>query len=178
VSRGTVRRVAVVTSLLVGAGVVVSAGLAGTTSTGMRVKKAVPLAPSKVAAARVSISMRAVPRTAKQGQTVTYVLRVSNTGDDPARALRICIQVPQGLTFVSAPPHFRRSGGSVCRTLTSLPISATATGNFRMRVSPSARAGVVVNTASARGPGVARVSAHAQLRIVAPCSRGAVRSFC
>ena len=124
--------------------------------------------------------MRVVPRIAKQGQTVTYRLRVSNTGDDPARALRICIQVPRGLTFVSGPPHFALRGGSVCRTLTSLPIAGTAIGNFRMKVSSSAKAGVVVNTASARAPGMARVTAQAQLRIVGPCRSGfAVRRlFC
>ena len=124
--------------------------------------------------------MRVVPRIAKQGQTVTYLVRVSNTGDDPARSLRICNQVPQGLTFVSGPPHFTLgAGGLVCRTLTSLPIQATAFGNFRMRVSPSARAGVVVNTASARGTGVARITAQAQLRIVGPCpSRFTVRPLC
>jgi uncharacterized repeat protein (TIGR01451 family) len=179
VSRVAARRVAVVTALVVGAGVVVSAGFGGTASGGLQAKKAAPLAPSRLAVARISIGMRVVPRTAKQGQTVTYLLRVSNTGDDPARALRICNQVPQGLTLVSAPPHFRLSGGLVCRTLTSLPIGSTAIGNFRMRVSLSARAGVVVNTASARAPGVARVTAQAQLRIVGPCpSRLAVRPLC
>ena len=177
-SRVAARRIAVVTALVVGSGVVVSAGLGGTASAGLRAKAA-PLAPSRLAVARLSISMRVAPRTAKQGQTVTYALRISNTGDDPARSLRICVQVPLGLTLVSAPPNFTRSGGSVCRTLASLPINATAFGNFRMRVSSSARAGVVVNTASARATGVARVTAQAQLRIVGPCpSRLAVGPLC
>jgi uncharacterized repeat protein (TIGR01451 family) len=170
-SRAAARRTAIVTALVVGAGVVVSAGLGGTASGGLRAQKAAPFAPSRLAVVRVSIGMRVVPRTAKQGQTVTYLLRVSNTGDDPARALRICNRVPQGLTLVSRPPHFALGrGGLVCRTLTSLPIGGTAIGNFRMKVSPSAKAGVVVNTASARAPGMARsVTAQAQLRIVGPC---------
>jgi uncharacterized repeat protein (TIGR01451 family) len=170
-SRAAARRIAIVTALVVGAGVVVSAGLGGTASGALRAQKAAPFAPSRLAVVRVSIGMRVVPRTAKQGQTVTYLLRVSNTGDDPARALRICNRVPQGLTLVSRPPHFALGpGGLVCRTLTSLPIGGTAIGNFRMKVSPSAKAGVVVNTASARAPGMARsVTAQAQLRIVGPC---------
>lgn len=177
-TRAAARRIAVVTALVVGAGVFVSAG--GTASGGLRAQKAAPFAPSRLAVVRVSIGMRVVPRIAKQGQTVTYRLRVSNTGDDPARALRICNQVPRGLTFVSGPPHFALGrGGLVCRTLTSLPIGGTAIGNFRMKVSPSAKVGVVVNTASARAPGMARVTAQAQLRIVGPCpSRLAVRPLC
>ena len=116
-----------VTALVVGAGVVVLAALGGTASGGLRAEKAAPLAPSRVDVARVTIGMRVVPRIAKQGQTVTYLLRITNTGDDPARSLRICNQVPQGLTFVSGPPFFTRGGGGlVCRTLTSLPINATA----------------------------------------------------
>jgi uncharacterized repeat protein (TIGR01451 family) len=151
--------------------VIVSAGLGSTASA--------PLAPSRADVARLSIGMRVVPRTAKQGQTVTYLLRITNSGDDPARALRICNQVPAGLTLVSAPPHFTLRGGLVCRTLTSLPVNATAIGNFKMRVSLSAKPGVVVNTASARAPGVAPVTARAQLRIVGPCpSRLAVRPLC
>ena len=178
-SHAAARRVAIVTALVVGAWVVALAGLGGTASGGLRAKKAAH-APSRLEAVRVSIGMRVVPRIAKRGQTVTYRLRVSNTGDDPARSLRICVQVPLGLTFVSGPPHFALRGGSVCRTLTSLPIAGTAIGNFRMKVSSSAKAGVVVNTASASAPGMARVTAQAQLRIVGPClSRFAVRRlFC
>ena len=178
-SRAAARRVATVTALVVGVCVVALAGLGGTASGGLQAKAA-PLAPSRVEVARLSIGMRVVPRTAKRGQTVTYVLRVSNTGDDPARTLRVCNQVPQGFTLVSAPPHFTLGrGGLVCRTIFSLPIAGTAFGNFRMRVSPSARASVVVNTASARATGVARVTAQAQLRIVNPCPpRLAVRPLC
>lgn len=169
--------VAAFTALVVGALLVVSAGLGGTASGGA--KKAAPFVPSSPEAVRVSIGMRVVPRIAKRGQTVTYLLRVSNVGDDPARLLRVCNQVPQGLTLVSAPPHFRRVGGLVCRTFASLPVGGTAIGNFRMKVSLSARVGVVVNTASARATGTARVIAQARLRVVRPCpSRGAVRPLC
>ena len=169
-SRAAARRVAKVTALVVGAWMVALAALGGTASGGLRAEKAAPFTPSRAEVVRVSIGMRVAPRIAKQGQTVTYVLRVSNTGDDPARSLRVCIQVPQGLTLVSSPPNFARGGGGlVCRTFTSLPIGATAVGNFRMRVSLSARAGVVVNTASARAPGMAAVNAQAQLRVVGPC---------
>ena len=178
-SHAAARRVAIVTALVVGAWVVALAGLGGTASGGLRARRLRTHRPGP----RPSESQSACGwcrALRKQGQTVTYRLRVSNTGDDPARALRICNQVPQGLTFVSGPPHFALRGGSVCRTLTSLPIAGTAIGNFRMKVSSSAKAGVVVNTASARAPGMARVTAQAQLRIVGPCLSGfAVRRlFC
>jgi uncharacterized repeat protein (TIGR01451 family) len=171
-SRAPARRVATVTALVVGAWVVALAGLGGTASGGLRAKAA-PFAPSRLEAIRVSIGMRVVPRIAKQGQTVTYLTRVTNSrrSTDPALQLLVCNQVPQGLTLVSAPPDFALGRGrSVCRRFTRLPIGVTLILNFRMKVSLSAKAGVVVNTASAKAPGMARsVKAQAQLRVLGPC---------
>ena len=76
-SRAATRRIATVAALVVGACVVALAGLGGTASGGLRAQKAAPFAPSRLAVVRVSIGMRVVPRIAKQGQTVTYLLRVS-----------------------------------------------------------------------------------------------------
>ncbi len=175
-SRVAVRRVAVVTALVVGAGVLVSAGLGSTASRGSRAEKAAPFSPSKLDAVRLKVGLRVTPRATARGKTVTYLMRVSNVGADPALLLRVCDTVPQGLTLVSAPPHFVLRRGSVCRTFTSLPVGGTGIINFRMKVSSSASAGVVVNTASARARGMSRaLFARASLRIFAPCPGG--RSF-
>jgi uncharacterized repeat protein (TIGR01451 family) len=179
-TRAAARRVAVVTALVVGAGVVVSAGLGGTASGGLRAKKAAPLAPSRADVVRLRIGLRVVPRTATRGRIVTYLMRVSNTGDETASALRVCDQVPRGLTFLSGPPNFRNLGGSVCRTFRSLPPGVTLILNFKMQVSSSAPTGVVVNTATARAAGTARLSASASLTIVERCptSLNVKRPFC
>lgn len=169
-TRAAARRVAVVTALVVGAGVVVSAGLGGTAYGGLRATKAAPLAPSRADVVRLRVGLRVVPRTATRGRIVTYVMRVTNTGDETASALRVCDQVPRGLTFLSGPPRFRNLGGSVCRTFTvGIPPGVTLIMNFKMQVSSSAPTGVVVNTATARAAGTARLSASASLTIVGPC---------
>jgi uncharacterized repeat protein (TIGR01451 family) len=166
--RVAVRRVAAVTALVVGALLVVSAGLGGTASGGLRAKTAfAPLSPN---AARLTIGLRVTPRTATRGKTVTYLLRVSNVGDAPARLVRVCDQVPLRLILVSAPPGFVQGGARlVCRRFASLPVGGTVIFKFRMRVSPSARGGVVVNTAYARWRGaVSFIYAQVPLTIGVP----------
>ena len=49
-----------------------------------------------------------MPRTATRGRIVTYLMRVSKERRQwAASALRMCSQVPRGLTFLSGPPNFR-----------------------------------------------------------------------
>jgi uncharacterized repeat protein (TIGR01451 family) len=174
--RVAVRRVAAVAALVVGALLVVSAGLGGTTSGDLRAKKTAfaPLSPN---AARLTIGLRVTPRTATRGKTVTYLLRVSNVGDAPARLWRVCDQVPLRLNLVSAPPGFVETHSRlVCRRFASLPVGGTVVFKFVMRVSPSAKGGVVVNTAYARWRGaVSFIYAQAPLTIgvLVGCSRSA-----
>ena len=152
VFRVAVRRVAAVTALVVGALLVVSAGLGGTASGGLRAQKTA-LAPLSPEASRLTIGLRVTPRTATRGQTVTYLLRVSNVGDAPARLWRVCDQVPLRMILVSAPPGFVSIHHRLeCRRFASLPVGGTVVFKFRMKVSPSARGGVV-NTAYARWRG-------------------------
>jgi uncharacterized repeat protein (TIGR01451 family) len=145
---------------LVGASIVVLSGVAGTASNGA----AVPL---KRDATNLSVGLRVTPRTATRGKVVTYLMRVTNTGTGSARLLRVCDQIPLELTLVSAPPGFVRGGGRlVCRRFASLPANGTLVFKFQMRVSASARGGVVVNTAYARASGmVSFVYAQASLTI-------------
>ena len=162
-------RVAAVTALVVGALLVVAAGLGGTASNGLRAQNTA-FAPLRLAATQLSIGLRVTPRTATRGKTVTYRLRVSNVGTDPARLLRVCDQVPLKLILVSAPPGFVQGGARlVCRRFASLPVGGTVIFKFRMKVSPSARGGVAVNTAYARARGmVSFIFAQSRLTIGVP----------
>jgi uncharacterized repeat protein (TIGR01451 family) len=173
--RVSVRRVAAVTALVVGALLVVSAGLGGTASGGLRAEKTA-FAPLSAQAARLTIGLRVTPRTATRGKTVTYLLRLSNVGDASASLVRVCDQVPLRLILVSAPPGFVRGGGGlVCRRFASLPVGGTVIFKFRMQVPSSAKGGVIVNTAYARARGmVSFIFAQAPLTIgvQSPCGPG------
>jgi uncharacterized repeat protein (TIGR01451 family) len=173
--RVAARRVTGVTALVVGALLVVSVGFGGSASGALSAKKT----PLRLDASRLSIGLRVTPRTATRGQTVTYLLRVSNVGDASARLLRVCYQVPARLIFVSAPPGFVRGGGGlVCRRFASLPVGGTVIFKFRMQVPSSARGGVIVSTAYARASGmVSFVFAQAPLTVgvQSPCGS---RSAC
>jgi uncharacterized repeat protein (TIGR01451 family) len=175
--RVAVRRVAAVTALVVGALLVASAGLGGTASGGLRAKKTafVPLSPD---AARLTIGLRVTPRTATRGQTVTYLLRVSNVGDATASLVRVCDQVPLRLILVSAPPGFVSTHHRLlCRRFPRLPVGGTAVFKFRMKVSPSARGGVVVNTGYARWRGAVSFI-YAQVPLTIGVLSGCPRAAC
>ncbi len=173
--RVAARHVAVITVLVVGAVMLVSV-LGGTASGALRAKKTA-FAPLSAQAARLTIGLRVTPRTATRGKTVTYLLRLSNVGDASASLVRVCDQVPLRLTLISAPPGFVSGGARlVCRRFARLPVGGTVIFKFLMRVSPSAKGGVVVNTAYARWRGaVSFIYAQTPLTIgvLVGCSRSA-----
>ena len=176
VFRVAVRRGAV-TALVVGALLVVSAGLGGTASGGLRAEKTA-FAPLRLDAARLTIGLRVTPRTATRGKTVTYLLRLSNVGDASASLVRVCEQVPLRLILVSAPPGFVGTHHRLyCRRFARLPVGGTVIFKFRMRVSPSARGGVVVNTAYARWRGAVSFI-YAQVPLTIGVLKGCSRSAC
>jgi uncharacterized repeat protein (TIGR01451 family) len=164
-----------VTALVVGVLLVVAAGLGATASGGLRAQKTA-FAPLRLNASPLSIGLRVTPRTAIRGQTVTYLLRISNVSGAPARVLRVCDQVPLRMILVSAPPGFVGTHHRLeCRTFPSLPVGGTAIFNFQMKVSPTARGGVVINTAYARARGmVSFIYAQVPLTIgvKSPCGAG------
>ncbi|HSC49385.1 MAG TPA: hypothetical protein VLD16_03900 [Gaiellaceae bacterium] len=169
--RVAARRIVGVTALVIGAVLVVSV-LGGNASGALRAQKAAfaPLGPK---ASQLSIGLRVTPRTATRGKTVTYLLRLSNTGDASARLVRVCYQipgVPPRLILVSAPPGFVRGGGGlVCRRFASLPVGGTLIFKFRMQVPTSARGGVIISHAYARSSGmVSFISATTPLTVGVP----------
>jgi hypothetical protein len=171
-------RIAAVTAVVVvGALLVVSGGLGGTRSGGLRAQKS-SFAPLSSAASKLSIGLRVAPRTATPGKTVTYLLRVSNVGSSAARLLRACYQipgVPPALILVSAPPGFVRGGGGlVCRRFATLPAGGNLIFKFRMQVPTTARGGVILSHAYARASGmVSFISATTPLTVgvASPCGR-------
>ena len=161
------RKFAAVTALL-GTLVVVAAGLGGTASGGQ-------LSPS---ATTLKVRLAVTPRTATRGQTVNFLLRVTNPGTTPARLLRVCYQMPNPVTpplvMLSAPAGFVRGhSGTWCRRFASLPAHGTVLFTFRLRVSTTARGGVVNSTGYARASGMESfVFAQTPLTIGVPVGCG------
>ena len=87
------------------------------------------------------------PATASLGDSITYALRVSNVGDAGAMKVRVCDTPPSGLTVTSA-PGFRRSGKSVCTTVSKLPIGKSKTFHVTARVTTTRGPGRLINHAT------------------------------
>jgi uncharacterized repeat protein (TIGR01451 family) len=73
------------------------------------------------------------PASASLGGTISYALRVSNVGEALAMKVRVCDTPPSGLTVTSA-PGFKRSGRSVCATISRLAIGKSKTLHVTARV--------------------------------------------
>ena len=86
------------------------------------------------------------PATASLGDSVTYVLRVSNVGDAGAMKVRVCDTPPAGLTVTSA-PGFKRSGNSFCTTISKLAIGRRKTLHVTARVTTTST-GRLINHAT------------------------------
>jgi uncharacterized repeat protein (TIGR01451 family) len=120
----------------------------------------VPVHPPKVpggpADTLVKLTKKGSPASASLGGTITYALRVSNIGEAQAMRVRVCDTPPSGLTVTSA-PGFKRSGKSVCTTISKLAIGKSKTLHVTARV-------------TTRGPG--RLIHHASVNSRnAPTSR-------
>ena len=105
-----------------------------------------PNVPGGPADTLLKLSKTGSPATASPGATITYALRVSNIGEALAMKVRVCDTPPSGLTVVSA-PGFKRSGNSVCRTISKLAIGKSKTLHVTARVTTRS-AGRLVNHAT------------------------------
>jgi choice-of-anchor A domain-containing protein/uncharacterized repeat protein (TIGR01451 family) len=92
-------------------------------------------------------------RHLRAGSKVTYRLRIRNVGLPPARRVRVCDPVPQGLRIVRA-RGARVSGGRACWTIRRL--SREKTFHVTARANRTTR-GAIRNTASARAANASRV---------------------
>jgi uncharacterized repeat protein (TIGR01451 family) len=131
-----------------------------------------PFVPPGPAGTRLALRKRGSTKRAAPGDTITYRLRVTNTGEAAALQMRLCDTPLPGLTFVST-PGFDRSGGRACTTIARLEAGKSTTLTVTARVTALAST-YVFNRArvQARNADVARASAV--VRVVGqagPCKR-------
>jgi uncharacterized repeat protein (TIGR01451 family) len=105
-----------------------------------------PDIPSGPAGTTLAIHKSGSPKTVPLGGTITYTLRLSNTGEASALKVRVCDQPPAGLTVTSA-PGFTRTSRGLCRTISKLRVGATKKFHITARVT-SAPGGHTVNRAT------------------------------
>lgn len=90
---------------------------------------------------------KTAPATAAPGDTITYTIRLTNTGQNTAYGIVLTETYPAGVTFVSASPS-PTSGNNVW-SLGTLPVRGTITITITMRINPAVIPGTVLtNTAS------------------------------
>ncbi|HSS81477.1 MAG TPA: DUF11 domain-containing protein [Gaiellaceae bacterium] len=136
-----------------------------------------PFVPPGPAGTKLALRKRADTKRAARGDTITYRLRITNTGEAAALKVQLCDTPLPGLTFVST-PGFHRSGTRVCTTIARLEVGKSKTLTLTARVTALASS-YVFNRAlvQARNAGVARASAV--VRIVGqagPCKRFSSRA--
>jgi uncharacterized repeat protein (TIGR01451 family) len=92
-----------------------------------------PDIPSGPAGTTLAIHKTGSPKTVPLGGTITYTLRVSNTGEASALKTRVCDQPTAGLSVISA-PGFNQTSRGLCRTISKLLVGATKTFHITARV--------------------------------------------
>ncbi len=92
----------------------------------------------------VKVWKRAFVRVARPGMTVRYRLYAKVTGSADAYGLKVCDDLPEGLTFISA-PRARFRSGMACWTIDVARAGTTYTFEVRARVAKNHGAGKVRN---------------------------------
>ena len=110
--------------------------------------------------ARLGITTRVGPATARPGQSVLVSSTVRTLSDYPANTVRICISIPRGLTYTSS--SGTRRGATVCWTKTQIRKGTPVTVSYRARAKS---VGTVTALGTAVAGNAARVSARATLPI-------------
>jgi hypothetical protein len=110
--------------------------------------------------AKLGITTRVGPATARPGQSVLVSSTVRTLSDYPANTVRICISIPRGLTYTSS--SGTRRGATVCWTKTQIRKGTPVTVSYRARAKS---VGTVTALGTAVAGNAARVSARATLPI-------------
>lgn len=121
-------------------------------------------------APKLTLRKLASRRTVSPGATVRYTLVLRNTGDGPARDVRLCDDVPAHLSLSgdwrgTARPTASLIGGRVCWTFATVRAGARIVRALTMRVDGNAPVGGVVNTATADRRGVPGTDARARATV-------------
>lgn len=114
---------------------------------------------------KLAVSKVANRRVVAAGSRVSYRIRVTNKSGFALRDVRVCDRLPAGLTYVSAKPTGRISGGQRCWTIARLGAGKTATIRLIARALPGA-SGVKVNRVTAKAPDTNTARARRAVRIV------------
>ena len=110
--------------------------------------------------AKLGITTRVGPATARPGQSVLVSSTVRTLSDYPANTVRICISIPKGLTYTSS--SGTRRSATVCWTKTQIRKGTPVTVSYRARAKS---VGTVTALGTAVAGNAARVSARATLPI-------------
>ena len=110
--------------------------------------------------AKLGITTRVGPATARPGQSVLVSSTVRTLSDYPANTVRICISIPKGLTYTSS--SGTRRSATVCWTRTQMRKGTPVTVSYRARAKS---VGTVTALGTAVAGNAARVSARATLPI-------------
>jgi uncharacterized repeat protein (TIGR01451 family) len=90
---------------------------------------------SPAPAAQLSLSLATDRSTAYKGETVTYTLTVSNTGNAAAAPVRFTAPIDSGTTLVTAPSGAVLSGSSLLWTISSIPAGSSGiTYTYSVRI--------------------------------------------
>lgn len=115
---------------------------------------------------RLTLRKQANRRSVRQGQRVTYTLRVTSAkgSTQAATNVRICDRLPRGLTLVGRGGGTLK-GGQLCWTVKRIAPGQTVTKRFTVRVDRDARTGNLVNVATLQD-GDERISARRTVRVL------------
>jgi uncharacterized repeat protein (TIGR01451 family) len=93
--------------------------------------------PAGVVAPDLSIDKTVDVSQAVPGQTVTYTIKVRNTGTGPATDVVVTDPLPAGTSFVSATAPCTHAAGTVTCSLGSVPAGATITLTLKVKLDPA-----------------------------------------
>lgn len=123
-----------------------------------------PFVPPGLAGTKLKLAKQGSPRKARRGDTITYRLRVTNTGEASANNVRVCDAPLPGLRLVSA-RGFQRVGSRACITIPNLGVRKHVTLALTGRITAMASS-FVFNRASAQATNARRVRASAVARVI------------
>jgi len=119
-----------------------------------------PFVPPGQIGTKIVLHKRSLQTQASRGATVSFRLRVDNTGEAAANRVRICDRMSRDLVPIAAPGYTVR-GNLICTTVRRIPIGGHVTLTVSARIAPSAKAGFAPDRATARGRNTRAVHARA-----------------
>ncbi len=114
----------------------------------------------------LTLHKTATPSVARQGSTVAFKIRVSETAEVSALKVHVCDTLPAGLTVASA-PGFQVHGRTLCKSIGTLKTLSSKMLRFTAHVGAAAGSRLT-NHATATASNARTVRARAVVRVTAP----------